>query len=83
MADAARTTGVDISVPIDPAALSAKFYRPDGMASQSRGRSALHISASKGSSREGRDSRDTSLPRRSINTRGPLTATAQIAGREH
>jgi len=28
---AAHTAGVDISVPIDPAGLSAKFYRPDGM----------------------------------------------------
>jgi hypothetical protein len=31
MAYAARTVGVDVSVPIDPAALSAKFYQPDGM----------------------------------------------------
>jgi hypothetical protein len=31
MAYAAHTVGVDISVPIDPAALSAKFYQRDGM----------------------------------------------------
>ncbi len=31
MAYAAHTAGVDISVPIDPAALSAKFYQRDGM----------------------------------------------------
>jgi len=31
MTAAARTAGVDVSVPIDPAALSAKFYQPDGM----------------------------------------------------
>jgi hypothetical protein len=31
IASAARTVGVDVSVPIDPAALSAKFYQPDGM----------------------------------------------------
>lgn len=31
MARAARTTGVDVSVPIDPNALSARFYQPDGM----------------------------------------------------
>ena len=31
MAYAARTVGVDVSVPIDPAVLSAKFYQPDGM----------------------------------------------------
>ena len=31
MAYAARTVGVDVSVPVDPAALSAKFYQPDGM----------------------------------------------------
>lgn len=31
MAEAARTTGVDVSVPIDPTTLSAKFYEPDGM----------------------------------------------------
>jgi lysophospholipase L1-like esterase len=31
MAYAARTAGVEISVPIDPTALSAKFYQPDGM----------------------------------------------------
>src|ERR1700686_5693851 len=31
MAAAARAAGVDVSVPIDPAALSAKFYQPDGM----------------------------------------------------
>jgi lysophospholipase L1-like esterase len=31
MAYAAHTAGVDISVPIDPAALTAKFYLPDGM----------------------------------------------------
>jgi len=31
MAYAARAAGVDVSVPIDPAVLSAKFYQPDGM----------------------------------------------------
>jgi hypothetical protein len=31
MALAAYTAGVDVSVPIDPAALSEKFYQPDGM----------------------------------------------------
>jgi hypothetical protein len=31
MAYAAHTAGVEISVPIDPAALSAKFYQRDGM----------------------------------------------------
>jgi lysophospholipase L1-like esterase len=31
MAAAAQAAGVDVSVPIDPAALSAKFYQPDGM----------------------------------------------------
>ena len=31
MAYSARTVRVDVSVPIDPAALSAKFYQPDGM----------------------------------------------------
>lgn len=31
MAHAARTVRVDVSVPIDPAELSAKFYQPDGM----------------------------------------------------
>jgi lysophospholipase L1-like esterase len=31
MAYAAHAVGVDISVPIDPAALSAKFYQRDGM----------------------------------------------------
>jgi len=31
MARAAQATGVDVSVPIDPEALSAKFYQPDGM----------------------------------------------------
>ena len=31
MADAARTAGVDVSVPVDPEALSAKFFEPDGM----------------------------------------------------
>ena len=31
MAYAAHTAGVDVSVPIDPATLSAKFYQPDGM----------------------------------------------------
>lgn len=31
MAYAARTVRVDVSVPIDPAELSAKFYQPDGM----------------------------------------------------
>ncbi len=31
MASAAHMAGVDVSVPIDPAALSAKFYQPDGM----------------------------------------------------
>jgi hypothetical protein len=31
MASAAHTAGVEVSVPIDPAALSAKFYRPDGL----------------------------------------------------
>jgi hypothetical protein len=31
MASAARTAGVEVSVPIDPAALSANVYQPDGM----------------------------------------------------
>jgi lysophospholipase L1-like esterase len=31
MASAAHTAGVDVSVPIDPATLSAKFYQRDGM----------------------------------------------------
>ena len=31
MAAAAQAAGVDVSVPIDPAALPAKFYQPDGM----------------------------------------------------
>jgi hypothetical protein len=31
MTYAARTAGVDVSVPIDPATLSAKFYQQDGM----------------------------------------------------
>lgn len=31
MAYAAHSAGVDVSVPIDPAALSANFYQPDGM----------------------------------------------------
>jgi hypothetical protein len=31
MARAARTVGVDVSVPIDPAALSEEFYQPDGL----------------------------------------------------
>jgi hypothetical protein len=31
MAAAAQAAGVDVSVPIGPAALSAKFYQPDGM----------------------------------------------------
>ena len=33
----AHTTGVDVSVPIDPAALSAKFYQRDGMHLNSEG----------------------------------------------
>jgi hypothetical protein len=31
MTSAARTVGVDVSVPIDPAALSARFYQRDGL----------------------------------------------------
>jgi hypothetical protein len=31
MTAAARAAGVEVSVPIDPATLSAKFYQPDGM----------------------------------------------------
>lgn len=31
MSYVARTVGVDVSVPIDPAALSSKYYQPDGM----------------------------------------------------
>jgi hypothetical protein len=31
MAEAARAAGVEVSVPIDPATLSAKYYQPDGM----------------------------------------------------
>jgi hypothetical protein len=31
MAAAAKATGVDVSVPVDPVTLSAKFYQPDGM----------------------------------------------------
>jgi hypothetical protein len=31
MAASAQAAGVEVSVPVDPAALSAKFYQPDGM----------------------------------------------------
>ena len=31
MAAAAQAAGVEVSVPVDPAALSARFYQPDGM----------------------------------------------------
>jgi hypothetical protein len=44
MAFDAHTVGVDISVPIDPAALSAKFYQPDGLHLNSEG-AALFTSA--------------------------------------
>lgn len=37
MAEAAHSAGVDVSVPIDPEALSAKFYEPDGMHLNSNG----------------------------------------------
>jgi hypothetical protein len=37
MAYAAHKAGVDVSVPIDPAALSASFYQPDGMHLNSEG----------------------------------------------
>lgn len=37
MADVAHAAGVDVSVPIDPAALSAKFYQRDGMHLNSEG----------------------------------------------
>ncbi|HEY6943761.1 MAG TPA: hypothetical protein VI431_01375 [Candidatus Acidoferrum sp.] len=37
MIRSARATGVDVSVPIDPATLSAKFYQPDGMHLNSEG----------------------------------------------
>lgn len=39
MAEAARTTGVDVSVPIDPTTLSAEFYEPDGMHLNAKGAS--------------------------------------------
>jgi hypothetical protein len=44
MAIASRKIGVDISVPIDPAALSARFYQPDGIHLNSEG-AALFTSA--------------------------------------
>ncbi len=37
MADVAHAAGVDVSVPIDPAALSAKFFQRDGMHLNSEG----------------------------------------------
>lgn len=37
MAEAAHRAGVDVSVPIDPTTLSAKFYQPDGMHLNSQG----------------------------------------------
>lgn len=37
MAEAAHSAGVDVSVPIDPTTLSAKFYQPDGMHLNSQG----------------------------------------------
>jgi len=82
MADAARTAGVDISVPIDPAALSAKFYRPDGMHLNPEG-AVLFTSALARDLPERVVTHDTQASRvvRSIPT--PLTATAQIADREH
>jgi len=82
MADAARTAGVDISVPIDPAALSAKFYRPDGMHLNPEG-AVLFTSALAKDLPERVVTHDTQASRVVRSIPLPITATVQIADREH
>src|SRR5467141_3627003 len=82
MAYAAHSTGVDISVPIDPAALSAKFYRPDGMHLNSEG-AVLFTSALAKDLPERVVTPDTQASRVVRSVPSPLPPNVQIADREH
>jgi hypothetical protein len=82
MAYAAHTVGVDISVPIDPAALSAKFYQRDGMHLNPDG-AVLFTSALAKDLPERVVTRDTLASRLIRGIHLPLTANVQIADREH
>jgi lysophospholipase L1-like esterase len=82
MAYAGHKVGVDVSVPIDPAALSAKFYQRDGMHLNPEG-AVLFTSALAKDLPERVVTHDTLASRLARSTPAPLTPTAQIADREH
>jgi hypothetical protein len=82
MVYAAHTAGVDISVPIDPAALSAKFYQRDGMHLNPEG-AVLFTSALAKDLPKRLVTEDTLASGFVRSTPSPLTATVQGADREH
>src|SRR5713226_8638457 len=82
MAYAAHTAGVDISVPIDPAALSAKFYQRDGMHLNPEG-AALFTSALAKDLPEKIMNHDTAPSDLVRRIPSPLNATLHVADHEH
>ncbi len=68
MASAARRAGVEVSVPIDPAALSAGFYQPDGMHLNRQGAVLFTSALAKDLSRADCDSRHANLPVHPMNS---------------
>jgi hypothetical protein len=72
MTRAAQATGVDVSVPIDPEALSAKFYQPDGMHLNSDG--AVLFTSALAKDLPGRViARETLFSRRQMSPLNPLS----------
>jgi hypothetical protein len=78
MADAAQKAGVDVSVPVDPAALSAKFYQRDGMHLNNEG-AALFTSALAKDLPERIVTHDTLASHFVRRIPSRLTATVQVA----
>lgn len=86
MSAEARAAGVDVLVPIDPAALSAKFYQPDGM-HLNRDGAVLFTTAlakdlpEKVTAREPLAAQKQSLPEMSIHTRPGVNSMATTNGK--
>jgi len=82
MAGAAHSAGVDVSVPIDPAALSARFYQRDGMHLNSEG-AVLFTSALAKDLPEKVVTYETAPSDLVRRIPSPLNATLRVADHEH
>jgi hypothetical protein len=82
MTYAAHTAGVDVSVPIDPATLSAKFYQQDGMHLNADG-AVLFTSALAKDLPERVVTRETVASQLVQWIPSPLNASQHVADREH